>query len=128
MAYLYCPRMGWSFQKLIGYDFLNDLCARNYVIAILKDTIIMRALFFILLFFSLSASSFARQDLLSDTIAKQDLLSDTIPENLVPFAIKLPAKNTMKAAAPKNLLVFPFTLPSLDLNQTSVCISVHFFT
>ncbi len=127
MAYLYCPRMGWSFQKLIGYDFLNDLCARNYVIAILKDTIIMRALFFILLFFSLSASSFARQDLLSDTIAKQDLLSDTIPENLVPFAIKLPAKDTMKAAAPKNLLVFPFIVRSLETDWGFGGIAARFF-
>src|SRR5258708_32971866 len=117
MAYLYCPRMGWSFQKLIGYDFLNDLCARNYVIAILKDTIIMRALFFILLFFSLSASSFARQDLLSDTIAKQVLLSYTIPENFVPFAIKLSAKHTMKASYPKNFLVFSFIVRSLETDS-----------
>src|SRR5258708_2296868 len=78
----------------------------------------MRVCFFVLLFFS-TLSAFAWQPMPVPT--------DTFPVNkdIKPFSIKLPAKDSTKAA--KNLLAFPFAVRSLETDWGFGGIVARFF-
>jgi hypothetical protein len=78
----------------------------------------MRVIVFVLLSLSFSTSSFAGPYCSSDTIPNKNIAS---------FTINLPAKDKAEAPPPKNLLVFPFVVRSLETDWGFGGIAARFF-